>query len=112
MRTALAALALALPILASAQQFAATPAQYLDRMDANHDGKISEAEYVQYMSASFRSLDANGDGVLEPDELPGGRGKSISLQQFQDNLKRQFHRLDRNGDGYLNARELAQPPQG
>lgn len=110
MRAALACALLALPLLASAQDYPRTPAEYLARMDANHDGKISEAEYVTYMSAGFQRMDANGDGIIEPEELPGGHGKPITLATFQANLRRQFHRLDRNGDGFLDARELASPP--
>jgi Ca2+-binding EF-hand superfamily protein len=111
-RAASAAALLALPLLAAAQGYPATPADYLRLMDSNGDGKVSEAEYVEYMSAGFRRMDTNGDGVLEPEELPGGRGKAITLRQYQDNLRRQFHKLDRNHDGYLNAKELAAPPQG
>ena len=87
-----------------------TPADYLRQMDRNGDGKVDEAEYVEYMSVGFRRMDTNGDGVLEPSELPGGHGRAITLKAWQDNLRRQFHRLDRNHDGYLNAKELAQPP--
>jgi Ca2+-binding EF-hand superfamily protein len=96
--------------LGHAQDFPQTPREYLRLMDSNGDGRISEAEYVAYMSRSFSRMDSNGDGVLESGELPGGHGRPISLRDFQDNLRRQFHRLDRNHDGYLNARELAQPP--
>jgi hypothetical protein len=56
-------------------------------------------------------MDANGDGVLQTDELPGRRGEAISLAAFQDNLRRQFHRMDRNGDGWLDAAELTAPPR-
>ena len=79
-------------------------------MDSNGDGKISEAKYVEYMSRSFLRMDTNGDGILESNELPGGRGRPVSLREFQENLRRQFHRLDRNHDRFLNAKELAQPP--
>ncbi|MFC5743136.1 EF-hand domain-containing protein [Dyella tabacisoli] len=103
---------LLLPLIAAAQDFPQTPAEYLQRMDSNGDGKISEAEYVEYMSNGFRRMDSNGDGVLEADELPGGHGKPITLRSYQDNLRRQFHKLDRNHDGYLSAKELAAPPQG
>lgn len=89
-----------------------TPAEYLRLFDTDGDGRVSEAEYVAHLSEGFRQLDHNGDGVLEADELPGGRGGPVTLKQFQDNLRRQFHKLDRNHDGYLDARELAQPPQG
>jgi len=96
------------PLLAHAQ---ATPAEYLKQFDRNGDGRVSEAEYVAWMSRGFRRLDRNGDGVLEASELPGGRGKPITLKSFQANLRRQFHRLDRNHDGYLSARELTAPPR-
>ena len=83
---------------------------YLRQLDSNGDGKVSEAEYVAYMSRGFERMDLNHDGMLEGSELPGGRGRPITLKAFQDNLRRQFHRLDRNHDGYLNARELTAPP--
>ena len=107
----LAALGLAAtPLLA--QDLPRSPAEYLQRMDRDHDGRVSEAEYVEYMSAGFRRMDTNGDGVLESSELPGGHGRPVTLKSYQDNLRRQFRKLDRNHDGYLSAAELAQPPQG
>jgi Ca2+-binding EF-hand superfamily protein len=78
--------------------------------DRNGDGRVSEAEYVAYMSRGFQNLDRNSDGMLSVDELPGGHGRPISLRSYQNNLRRQFHKLDRNHDGYLNARELTAPP--
>jgi len=98
--------------LSTAAWAQSSPAEYLRQFDTDGDGRVSEAEYVAYLSQGFQRLDANGDGVLETDELPGGHGKPITLKQFQDNLRRQFHKLDRNHDGYLDARELTQPPQG
>ena len=99
---------LLVPLLAHAQ---ATPVAYLKQFDRNGDGRVSEAEYVAWMSRGFRRMDRNGDGVLEASELPGSRGKPITLKSFQANLRRQFHRLDRNHDGYLSARELTAPPR-
>jgi EF hand len=109
MRRLVIAAVLCLPLSAFAQS---SPADYLKLFDSNGDGKVSEAEYVAYMSQGFYRMDANHDGVLEPDELPGGRGKPITLKEFQDNLRRQFHMLDRHHHGYLNAQELTAPPQG
>lgn len=88
-----------------------TRAQYLQLFDGNGDGRVGEAEYLAYMGRGFRSMDSNGDGIIEVGELPGGRGQAITLQEYQANLRRQFHRLDRNHDGYLNARELTAPPR-
>ena len=91
----------------------AMPAMAQDMMqffDSNGDGKVSEVEYVAYMSRGFERMDANHDGVLEPGELPGGHGKAVTLEAWQAGLRRQFRRLDRNHDGFLDARELAAPP--
>ena len=56
-------------------------------------------------------MDANGDGVLDGDELPPGlRRTPRTLRAFQADVRAQFRRMDRNHDGFLSARELAQPP--
>ncbi|HUB91149.1 MAG TPA: hypothetical protein VMA74_15600 [Dyella sp.] len=101
-------LLLALPCAVLAQD---TAASLFQRMDSNGDGRISEAEYVAYMSQGFYRRDLNHDGVLEPDELPGGHGKPVTLKAWQDNLRREFHRLDRHHHGYLSPQELMQPPR-
>ena len=62
------------------------------------------------MGLGFERMDSNHDGILEPAELPGGRGRAITLKAFQDNLRHQFHRLDRHHHHYLNAQELTAPP--
>jgi Ca2+-binding EF-hand superfamily protein len=103
--------ALALLLAASATFAQDTRAQYLQLFDSNGDDRVSEAEYLAYMSRGFQNMDANGDGMLETDELPGGRGESITLREYQNNLRLQFHKLDRNGDGCLSARELTAPPR-
>ena len=99
--------AMLLPLAAFAQD---SRADYLRQFDSNGDGKVSEAEYVTYMSRGFEGMDLNHDGILETSELHGGRGRPITLKAFQDNLRRQFHRLDRHHHGYLNAQELTAPP--
>ena len=101
-------LALLLASLAASAQ--STRAEYLKAFDRNGDGRVSEAEYVAWMSRGFQRMDRNGDGVLETDELPGARGVPITLKGFQVNLRREFHKLDRRHHGFLDARELTAPP--
>lgn len=95
--------------LASAQ--VTRTSEYLERMDTDGDGRVSLAEYQAWMRYAFDQMDRNGDGVLTPDELPGGKGRPITLGEHMAKLAATFNRQDTNRDGYLDARELAAPPQ-
>ena len=88
-----------------------TRAAYLAMFDQDGDGRVSQGEYVDHMDRGFRAMDTNHDDVLEPAELPGGRGRRTTLAQHETHLRAQFGKLDRNHDGTLDARELTQPPQ-
>lgn len=106
-----ACLAIAVAGLAAADASAqASRSAYLAMFDRNGDGRVSETEYIGYLDRGFVAMDANHDGTLEPSELPGGRGRTLTLARHEADLRRQFHRLDRNGDGLLDARELTAPP--
>jgi Ca2+-binding EF-hand superfamily protein len=39
------------------------------KMDADHDGKISQAEFAAVQNQRFEKIDSNGDGYLEPSEI-------------------------------------------
>lgn len=86
-------------------------ADYVARMDADRDGRVSLAEYQDWLSYAFTRMDADGDGVLSAGELPGGRGKPVSLADHRQTVADRFARQDRNRDGFLDARELLAPPQ-
>jgi len=106
-----AALLASLLLAAGVQAQPRDPGAYLRQMDSDGDGRISQAEYVEWMLYAFRRMDRDGDGVLQGNELPGGRGGPISLQQHREVLRQRFQRQDRNGDGWLDAAELAAPPR-
>lgn len=84
---------------------------YLQRMDADTDGRISLEEYQAWMGYGFAQMDRDGNGVLTPEELPGGRGKPIPHAAHVAQIAQRFARQDANGDGYLSAAELAAPPR-
>ena len=91
-----------------------TPAEYLAAMDANHDGRVSLAEYQDYLSYAFREMDRNGNQVIDLDEydpaVVTANTRPLSLVQHRRNLELRFRLQDANHDGYLDARELAAPP--
>lgn len=80
-------------------------------MDANGDGRIALAEYQDWLCYAFDAMDRNHDGVLSADEMPGGRGQSITRATQRARLADAFAHQDRNHDGFLDARELAAPPR-
>lgn len=100
---------LACGVLACGAAAAGPVDEYLQRMDADHDGRASRSEYVAWLSQTFATLDTNHDGVLAGDELPPG-ARRVTLAEYRANLEAAFARQDRNHDGFLDARELARPP--
>ena len=86
-------------------------AEYLARMDADTDGRVSLVEYQDWLSYAFDAMDRNHDGLLSPGELPGGRGEPLARSAHRARLAAAFARQDRNHDGFLDTRELATPPQ-
>jgi len=38
-------------------------------MDADHNGKVSKQEWMNFMEAEFNKLDKDGNGELDPKEL-------------------------------------------
>ena len=103
----IAALVCALPAAAQVQR----TSDYLSKMDSNGDGKVSLAEFQDWMSYAFDAMDRNHDGVLSPDEQPGGRGKPVTRSEHRARLAERFAKQDLNRDGFLSAKELAAPPQ-
>ena len=107
-RVALALLACSLPLAANAQ--VRRTDDYLSKMDADRDGRVSLAEYQDWLSYAFDGMDRDRDGVLSPVEQPGGKGAAITREQHRMRLAERFHKQDANRDGFLSAKELAAPP--
>lgn len=97
-----------LPMIVAAQ--VTRTGDYLAKMDGDGDGRVSLGEYQDWMGYAFDGMDRNRDGVLSPDEQPGGKGRPLSLDEHRQRLASRFARQDANRDGFLDARELAAPP--
>lgn len=106
---AVACVLVLLPVAAFAQ--IAGSSDYLARMDADRDGRVSLVEYQDWLCYAFDAMDRNRDGVLSPAELPGGRGIALSRVEHRARLAATFRKQDANRDGFLDARELAAPPR-
>ena len=100
---------LLLPATVAAQVRASS--DYLARMDADRDGRVSLAEYQDWLSYAFDAMDRNHDGILSSAEQPGGRGTALTRGEHRARLAAAFARQDTNHDGFLGARELAAPPR-
>lgn len=83
----IASLTLAVLVLAIALAMAQSPslADRFDRLDRNHDGKLTPDELPQ--AAFFKRLDRNVDGVVEKSELPGGSRSPSSSRKGAPEIK-------------------------
>ena len=82
---------------------AAAFAQRILAMDKDGDGKVSKDEFTGQPGV-FDRFDANKDGILSRDELPGGEAGAGA------GGGERFRAADKNGDGKLSRDEFAGPP--
>lgn len=80
-------------------------------MDADGDGKLTQAEMGAYMAARFEGADSDGNGTLSREELI----MRMQEQQAENLARRADHMIsqhDVNGDGLLSDEELKTPRRG
>jgi Ca2+-binding EF-hand superfamily protein len=99
-----AVVAFAPPVRAQSQS------SYFAKADLDHDGKLSLAEFQDFMSYAFKRMDTNNDRVIDPSEQPIPNAKRITLDEHYARLEAQFKRQDKNHDGFLSQREFLAPP--
>ncbi|MDX5985458.1 EF-hand domain-containing protein [Sphingomonas echinoides] len=85
----------------------AAAAQDVDRIDTNHDGQITRAEFAAARMANFARFDRNGDGVVSAADIP-------AIARFRPSIQKTFQNFianaDANGDGVVTRAELANAP--
>lgn len=78
-------------------------------VDADKDGKITEAEMQAWRAAEAAKIDADKDGKLSTDELTAMHMARMQ-ERAADMAGRMVTALDSDGDGLLSAAEMAARP--
>ena len=111
--TGVACLALAAPVLADRGEGRGPGMilQRFDEIDADKDGKLTEAEIQAWRAAQFAAADADKNGSLSAEELTAMQ-VARAQARMADRATRMIGQHDANGDGQLSAEELAQAGSG
>lgn len=73
-----------------------------DKLDANHDGSLSKAEFLAAVPQA-QSGSPNGAAMLA--RLDKNKDSRVSIDEYRAPMLSRFDRLDTNHDGSLSAAE-------
>lgn len=77
--------------------------QFFDKIDANHDGTISRAEYQTWVDSRFAKLDSNGDGTVDADEVASS---PMAAERVQKRAEGFVRRYDTTGSGQVSKADF------
>lgn len=102
------ALGLSLPAMANAADKAGGRQHMMERLDTDHDGKISPAEWKVATDERFAKTDSNGDGFVSPDEMTAAHEarEARAAEMRKKHGAEMFARADTNKDGKLSKAEF------
>jgi len=80
-----------------------------DAIDADKDGRITQAEIDAHRAARVAAVDADSDGKISLDELKAAEMARMTAR-VEERAARMLARMDSDGDGFLTAAEMATPP--
>ncbi|MES2667368.1 MAG: hypothetical protein V4712_14815 [Pseudomonadota bacterium] len=83
--------------------------QNFDTIDADKDGKITQAELDSFRKAEIASADTNADGFMTAEELAGMNLKRMT-ERATDMATKMVETLDSDADGKLSAAEMTARP--
>lgn len=95
--------------IAKSNRRAEAKQRFFDRIDTDHDGKISRAEYQAWVDGRFDKLDANHDGVVDANEVAQS---PMAAERAQKRAEHFVERYDTSGSGKVSkadfeAKEMA-----
>jgi hypothetical protein len=74
-----------------------------ERLDTDHDGQVSRAEYKASIGARFDKLDTNGDGSVDADEIARS---PATAERTNRRAERFVQRYDESGTGKVTRAEF------
>ena len=77
--------------------------QFFNKIDTNHDGIISRAEYQAWVDSRFAKLDTNGDGVVDADEVANS---PAAAQRVEKRAQGFVRRYDTTGSGQVSRTDF------
>lgn len=89
--------------LARQAKYAEAKQRFFDRIDTNHDGKISRAEYQAWVDGRFDKLDVNHDGVVDASEIASS---PVAAERVQKRAEHFVKRYDASGSGKVSKSDF------
>jgi Ca2+-binding EF-hand superfamily protein len=77
--------------------------QFFDKIDTNHDGTLSRAEYQAWVDSRFAKLDSNGDGVVNADEVATS---PMAAERAERRAQGFVRRYDATGSGEVSRADF------
>jgi hypothetical protein len=77
--------------------------QFFDKIDTNHDGTVSRAEYQAWIDGRFAKLDTNGDGTVNADEVASS---PLAAERVEKRAQGFVRRYDTTGSGAVSKADF------
>ncbi|QDY69494.1 EF-hand domain-containing protein [Qingshengfaniella alkalisoli] len=83
-------------------------AEMFERLDADGNGQITQADLDAARQERFDAIDTDGNGMLTADELVAHERLRADQRRIY-RVERMIARMDQDGDGQINAVEMMSP---
>ncbi len=77
--------------------------RFFDKLDTNHDGVVSRAEYQAWVDSRFAKLDSNGDGVVDANEIAASPAVAERVQKRAEGFVKRY---DQSGTGKVSKADF------